>query len=246
MVSCKELTAYLDAYLQTSEMDDYGPMGLQVEGRPQVERIVTGVSAHMALFEAAVKQNADAIIVHHGLLWNRDSRVVSGLFRKRLSYLLQNDITLLAYHLCLDKHDELGNNVLAARALSLDQLQPLGEFGICGICTPLSVEELQQKVQSSFETDPLIFPLGPAMIERVGFCSGGGARELQAAIDAGCEAFITGEAAESTLHLATEAQIHFIAAGHHATEKLGVRALAEHLAEKFVVKATFIDIPNPV
>jgi len=246
MVSCKELTAYLDAYLKAGEIEDYGPMGLQVEGRPQVERIVTGVSANMSLFEAAVKENADAIIVHHGLLWNRDSRVVSGLFRRRLGYLLQHDLNLLAYHLCLDLHDELGNNVLAARALSLNKLQLLGEFGIYGICDSLSIEDLQQRVQSSFDTDPLVFPLGPSMIERVGYCSGGGARELQAAIDAGCEAFITGEAAEPTLHLATEAQIHFIAAGHHATEKLGVRALADHLAEKFAVKATFIDIPNPV
>jgi dinuclear metal center YbgI/SA1388 family protein len=241
-----KLIQYLNDYLKVNDVQDYGPQGLQVDGREEVSRIVTGVSASAQLFEEAANIGSDMVIVHHGVLWDRDSRVIKGALKKRLKILLANDISLLAYHLALDKHPELGNNALAAKGLKFENVQPLGDLAIQGKIAPIAFSDLLGKVQSLFQFDPLVFPYGPEKIQRVGYCSGGGDREISLAIDAGLDAYITGEAAESTMHLAKEGSIHFFAAGHYATERLGIRALGEHITKKFSLEVQFIDIPNPI
>lgn len=246
MITRDELIGYLDDYLKVGQVPDYGPMGLQVEGRREIRRIVTGVSASVALFEAAIEKEADLILVHHGILWDRDSRVVRGPYKQRLSLLLQNEISLLAYHLALDKHEEIGNNILAARALDMHNISPLGEIGLKGNVETLSLAELKDQLITLLERDPVVFDFGPAEIRHIGYCSGGAARDLAHAIEAGLDAYITGETSEASFHLAREGGIHFIAAGHHVTERLGIRALGELVAAKFDVQVEFVDIPNPV
>ncbi len=246
MIKRDELIGYLDDYLKVHQVPDYGPMGLQVEGRESVRHIVTGVSASVALFEAAIEKEADVIMVHHGMLWDRDSRVVRGPYKQRLALLLQNSITLLAYHLALDKHDEIGNNILAARALGLYNISPLGEIGLKGCVEPMSAAHLHALVTEVFAKEPVFFDYGPEEIRHIGLCSGGAARDLSLAIDARLDAYITGEPSEASYYLAREGGIHFGAAGHHATERLGIRALGEHVAAKFGLEVEFVDISNPV
>jgi len=246
MVLREELVSYLDDYLGVRLIPDYGPMGLQVEGRRPIGRIVTGVSACLELFEAAVQKEADLVIVHHGLLWDRDSRVVQGPLRRRLRFLLEHDLNLLAYHLCLDVHEEVGNNILAVKALGLHNIAPLGRIGLMGTAEEMEYTELVELVRYTFDREPFAFSFGPARIHRIGYCSGGAPDDLALAIAEGLDAYITGEVQEKTMHMAKEAGIHFIAAGHYATERLGIRALGEHLAHKMAVEVEFVDIPNPV
>lgn len=246
MVLRDELADFLNKYLRVQDVADFGPMGLQVEGRQEVKKIITGVSANMLLFEKAVERKADLVLVHHGLLWDRDSRIIKGVYKKRLKYLLQHDLSLLAYHLVLDKHEEVGNNILAAQALKLQNCKPLGEIGIWGECHHADIGELKKNIQTIFRCELLVFPFGPDRIRYIGFCSGGAARELLVAVDLGLDVFITGEPAEPTMQIAREAGIHFIAAGHHATERLGICALGERIAQNFPVAVEFVDISNPV
>ena len=217
-----------------------------MEGRDTVKKIVTGVSASAQLFEKAAETGADMILVHHGLLWDKESHVVKGGFKQRLGFLLKNEITLLAYHLPLDKHPELGNNALAADSLGMSDLQEFADVGWAGNIPVCSFDVLLKKVVDLYQADPLVFSYGPERIERVGICSGGAPRAINEAIDMGLDAFITGEAGEPTMHLAREGKIHFIAAGHYASERLGIKALGEFVAKKFEIEAEFIDIPNPV
>jgi dinuclear metal center YbgI/SA1388 family protein len=237
---------YLNQYLAIDSIKDYSPVGLQVEGREQVNRIVTGVSASAELFQRAADLKADMVIVHHGMLWDRDPRVVRGSLKKRLQILLQNEITLLGYHLVLDKHAEIGNNAMAAKAFAMSDISPLGEVGVQGTVGPWTLAEVVQKAEQLFGQPPVVFGYGPATIQRMGFCSGGGEFVLPEAVAAGLDLYITGEAKESTMHSAKETAIHFLAAGHYATERLGIRALGEHVAEKFGIEVCFIDIPNPI
>ena len=246
MILRDDLITYLADYLKTGEITDYCPVGLQVEGRPQVRRIVTGVSASLDLFEKAFQKDADLILVHHGIIWERDSRVVQGPFRHRLRMLLEHDVTLLAYHLCLDVHEEVGNNVLAVKALGLHNVSPLGKVGLKGSSEEMSFDELQQLIRFVFDREPFVFNFGPEKIRHIGYCSGGAPDDLIYAVEEGLDAYITGEVREKTMHIAKEAGIHFFAAGHHATERLGIRALGEHLMRKMDVAVEFVDVPNPV
>lgn len=246
MANRDEIVNYLNDYLKIEETKDYGPQGLQVQGKDKVEKIVTGVSASVELFEKAKAAGADMIMVHHGLLWDRDSHVVKGGFKKRLLALLSADISLLTYHLPLDVHPELGNNALAAKGLGLDNVQQLGEFGVKGTISVKPFTDFLIQVESFFQFKPLVFECGPEKVQHIGICSGGAERDITVAIDQGLHVYITGEAGEATMHLAKEGNIHFVAAGHYATERLGIRALGEHIAEKFNIKVEFIDIPNPV
>ncbi len=236
---------YFDTFLETESFKDYGPQGLQVEGRPDVNKAVTAVSASLELFERAQKARAEMIIVHHGLLWDAESRVIKGSLKARIKYLLENGMTLLAYHLPLDKHPQIGNNTLAAGALGMTDLDNLN-LGVYGRVQDMSFENLLQNVRRVFASDPVFFDFGPQTVRRIGFCSGGGSGELPAAIEAGCDAFISGELKEPAMHMAKEAGIHAIAAGHYATEKMGIIALGERLETQFKVKVSFIDIPNPL
>ena len=241
-----DIITYLNDYLSIHDFRDYGPQGVQVEGKENVNKIVTGVSASVQLFEEAAKVGADMVIVHHGILWDKESHVLKGGFKKRVKSLLENDITLLAYHLPLDKHPELGNNAQAAKKLELVNVEEFGEVGVKGKITPTTIKSLEDKVHQVFQTKPLVFAFGPQEIQHIGLCSGAAEREISLAIDEGLDAYITGEVSEPTMHLAKEGHIHFIAAGHYATERLGIRALGEHLGEKFNVDVEFIDIVNPV
>ncbi|MBN1543489.1 Nif3-like dinuclear metal center hexameric protein [candidate division KSB1 bacterium] len=240
------LIDHLNQLLAVDTFSDYGPQGLQVEGRSEVRSIVTGVSAGAELFEKAVERKADMIIVHHGLLWDRDPRVIKGPFKKRIKILLENDLSLLSYHLPLDKHAEFGNNAVAAKKLALRELKDFGDVGIQGVCPELSPAELVQQVAKLYKCDPLVFEYGPSSVKKIGLCSGGAARDLLLAIDLGLDAYITGEAAEPSLYLAKEGNIHFIAAGHYATERIGIQQLGDYLRSRFELQVEFIDLPNPI
>jgi len=239
--------AYLNELLDPGAYEDYGPQGLQVEGKPHVNKIVTGVSASLELFRQAAARGADMVIVHHGLFWDRDSRAVRGAMKKRLATLLENDISLVAYHLALDAHHGVGNNAVAARALGLMALERFATVGYWGkLPEPLDCRVVFNKVKILYDTNPLIFDYGPSNVEAIGFVSGGGAHHLQEGIALGLHVFVTGEPAESSMHLAKESGIHFVAAGHYATERLGIKALGEHIAQEFGIEVEFIDVPNPV
>ncbi|MGI8607389.1 MAG: Nif3-like dinuclear metal center hexameric protein [Gaiellaceae bacterium] len=231
----------LDAY------PDYGPMGLQVVGAPDVMKIACGVSASRELFERAAELGAELVLVHHGLFWDRDSPVIGAELKGRLRALFDADLTLAAYHLALDAHPELGNNVLLARELGVDPVDRFAEIGFAGpLERPQPMDEFATLVRERLDRPPLVFSYGPETIERVAICSGGAARHLADAVAGGYDCFLTGEAAEPTKHAAREAGIHFVAAGHYATETLGVQALAERIAQEFSLEWEFVDLPNPV
>ena len=251
-IALPDLVDYLDRLLEAGRGRDVCPNGLQVEGRSPVRRLVTGVSACRALFEAARRLRADAVLVHHGLFWRGDPQTLTGVQYGRVAELVRGELGLLAYHLPLDRHPELGNNALACRALGLVDLEPFGtlggeEWGFRGrFAEPRTVAAVAELCRGVFGQEPLVFAHGPEGVTAAGVVSGGAERALPQAIDAGLDLFLTGEASEWVMNLAREAGIHFVAAGHYATERLGVRALGEHLAEHFGIAVEFVDIPNPV
>ena len=243
-----ELESYLAQLLDVASFRDYCPNGLQVEGRPVVQKILAGVSASQALLDAAVDWGADAVLVHHGYFWKGEDARVTGLKRKRLGTLIQHDISLFAYHLPLDAHGELGNNAQLARELGWTAdgrfaEQDIGFIGSCG--EPLPAAELARRVGLALGREPLLVGDGTRSVRRVAWCSGGAQGYFEEAIAAGAELFLSGEISEQTTHLARESGVPFIAAGHHATERYGVRALALHLADRLGVDCRFVDIDNP-
>jgi dinuclear metal center YbgI/SA1388 family protein len=242
-----EILAYADELLDVAAFSDYGPMGLQVVGAAEVTKIACGVSSSRELFEHAAAIGAQLVIVHHGLLWNNETRVVDRRMKGRLAALFADDLTLAAYHLALDAHPEIGNNSLLAGELGVTVDGAFAEIGVGGrLAQPATVDELAARVRERLERDPLVFPYGPSSVERVAIVSGGGASLVVDAATAGYDLFLTGEPAEPTMMTARELGIHFIAAGHYATERLGVQALAARLAERFGIDWQFIDLTNPV
>jgi dinuclear metal center YbgI/SA1388 family protein len=242
-----QIIAHAAELLDLDSFSDYGPMGMQVVGADEVTRIVCGVSASRELFERAAAAGAQLVVVHHGLLWNNEPRVIDERMKGRLQLLFAAGITLAAYHLALDAHPELGNNVLLARALGIDVEGPFAELGVGGrLAEPAGIGELAERIRSTLDRDPLVFPHGPDRIERVAVLTGGAARYVARAATEGYEAFLTGEADEPTMATAQELGIHFVAGGHYATETLGVQALSERLAKRFGLEWEFIAIPNPV
>lgn len=249
-VALTTLVEETDRYLNAVKIADYCPNGLQVEGRPQVQRIVSGVTASQALLDAAVEARADVVLVHHGYFWkNEDPRVV-GIKQRRLKTLLSNDISLLAYHLPLDVHPEVGNSIQLARVLGLTvegALEPDNprSVGLVGsLEPPLSPSDFMQRVRSSLGREPLMIE-GPDLIKRIAWCTGGAQGYIEQAVAAGVDAYLTGEVSEPTVHIARENGLSFFAAGHHATERYGVQALGEYLAKRFAIEHLFIDCPNP-
>ena len=240
-----------DRYLGSAKIADYCPNGLQVEGRPQVMRIVSGVTASQALLDAAVEAKADLVLVHHGYFWKGENPCVVGMKQRRLKTLLRHDISLLAYHLPLDMHAEVGNNVQLARQLELTVEGPLDPadsrvVGLIGsLPEPMHPRDFARRVQEVLGREPLLIE-GSEKIRRVGWCTGGGQGYIDRAIAAGVDLYISGEASEQTFHSARENDISFIAAGHHATERYGVQALGDYLARRFALEHVFIDCPNPV
>ena len=250
-VALNTLVEEADRYLASAKIQDYCPNGLQVEGRPQVMRIVSGVTASQALLDAAVEARADLVLVHHGYLWKGENPCIVGMKQRRLKTLLKHDISLLAYHLPLDVHPEVGNNVQLARQLEITVEGPLDPnnskvVGLVGsLAEPLWPRDFARRVQEVMGREPLLIE-GSEKISRVGWCTGGGQGYIDQAIAAGVDLFISGEASEQTFHSARENGISFIAAGHHATERYGVQALGDYLARRFALEHVFVDCPNPI
>lgn len=249
MVGLNELLQYTNTLLESGTFQDYCPNGLQVEGRGQVSKLVTGVTASQALIDAAVENGADALLVHHGYFWKGEDPCITGLKGRRIGTLLQNDISLLAYHLPLDAHPQLGNNAGLASALgfTVEGRFTLGDIGMYGsIEAELDGAALAQRITGALGREPQYIPGGKHAIRRIGWCSGSAQGYIEAAADLGLDAYISGEISEQTVHLARERGIHYFAAGHHATEGFGVQALGMQLAKQFDLEHLFIDIPNPV
>lgn len=249
--SLTELLAAADALLTPERFQDYCPNGLQVEGRPRVRRLVSGVTASLALLEAARDAGADAILVHHGYFWKGEAPTVTGMKRRRLQLLLQQDISLIAYHLPLDAHPELGNNAQLARQLDIEitgGLQPVANpIGNVGrLREPMAAAIFAQLIEQRLGRAPQLIAGGDHPVRTVAWCTGAAQGYIDQAAELGADAFLSGEISEPTVHSARELGIHFIAAGHHATERYGVCALGEHLAAELAIEHVFIDIDNPV
>jgi dinuclear metal center YbgI/SA1388 family protein len=252
MITLKALVDYTNDLLVADSFSDYAPNGLQVEGRAEVNLIVSGVTASLDLVEAAIAAGADALLVHHGYFWKGENACITGMKRRRLQRLLTTDTSLVAYHLPLDAHPELGNNIQLGRVLGFETTGSLGgDDGMALGCSgtlpePLDGEALATRLQERLGRAPLHIQGRRNTIHSVGWCTGAAQSYIDAAVAQGLDAFISGEISEQTVHVARECGIHYFSAGHHATERYGVRALGEHLADHFGIRHRFIDIANPV
>lgn len=245
----RELTQYLEQLLEPQRFRDYCPNGLQVEGNTQVNKIITGVSANQALIDAAIDRGADALIVHHGWFWANEDRSITGVRKRRIQSLLENNINLFAYHLPLDAHVGLGNNACLAKYLGWNTQgnfgeQDLGWFGYLSDFTSLST--LTQNIADLLHRQPLVIGNPLQEVHRVAWCSGGSQNLFEQALSLDVDVFISGEISEQHVHLAREAGVAYIAAGHHATERLGIQALSIHLGGYFELACEFVEIDNPV
>ncbi len=252
MASLQQIIDYCDTLLGVGEYQDYAPNGLQVEGRGEVRRIVSGVTACQALIDVAIEQQADLLLVHHGYFWKGESPTITGMKQRRIKALLDHDISLLAYHLPLDGHAELGNNAQLGQLFGIPVEGRFGHGPDGGIAMhgsldmKVSAHSLAEVVGQKLGREPLLIEGGDHPIRRVGWCSGGAQGYIEQAAALGLDAYISGEISEPTVHLAREQGIHYIAAGHHATERYGARALGSHLADHFALENQFVDIANPV
>ncbi len=241
----------IEQFLNVNAISDYCPNGLQVEGKAQIKRIVSGVTASQALIDAAIELQADAILVHHGYFWKGEDQRVIGMKQRRIKALLTHDINLLAYHLPLDVHPEVGNNVQLAQRLGLTvtgSLEPGNprSVGLIGtLDTPLSAKDFAARIESVLSRAPLVFDQHKP-IQSVAWCTGGAQGYIEQAIAAGVDAYLTGEVSERTFHEAQENGISFFAAGHHATERYGVQALGEWLVKRFGIEHHYVECDNPV
>jgi dinuclear metal center YbgI/SA1388 family protein len=256
-VHLREVVGFLDATLEIGKFKDYAPNGLQVEGAPEVERVVTGVSASAELISRAVELGADLIVVHHGLIWGGGLTSIAGPMARRLKLLLGNDVSLAAYHLPLDKHARLGNNVGLCDALGLAaNREAFGDvrgtlLGLAGAWPqPLRRDEALGRIAGGVcggAAPRFVFPYGPDVVRKVGVCSGAASDLLEAASTAGCDLYVTGELAERAADMAKELQITLVAAGHYATEVFGAQRVADELRMRFPgLDAQFVDVPSPL
>jgi dinuclear metal center YbgI/SA1388 family protein len=244
-----DLARHLDGLLNASRIDDYCPNGLQVEGRPEVGFVVSGVTASVALIEAAAAAGADALLVHHGYFWRGEDPRLVGARKRRIELLLAAGMSLFAYHLPLDLHPVLGNNAQLAARLGLVQEGRTGEQELVAhgaLGAPSTLGELATRIEDRLGRAPLVIGELAREVRRVAWCTGGAQGFFETAIGLGVDAYITGEIAEQHVHLARESGVAFVAAGHHATERYGVQAVGEHLAATFALRHVFIDVPNPV
>ncbi len=249
MATIKNVANYLHELLDVDAFKDYAPNGLQVQGKEKLKKIVMGVSATQALIEAAIEKDADAILVHHGWFWDKEDPRIIGMKHKRLQILMENNINLLAYHLPLDAHPVLGNNAQLAKILDIHvedimDSQGVGNFG--RLDEYMSLEELGENIEKKLGRKPMLIKAGDHAIRKVAWCTGGAQGYIDEAVKAGVDVYISGEISEHTVHTARENGVHYIAAGHHATERYGVKALGEHVAAKFGLLCEFVDIDNPV
>lgn len=248
-LDCHALARHLDALLDAASFDDYAPNGLQVEGTRPIEHVAVGVSANGALIERAIESGADAILVHHGFFWRSDPRTITGLRYRRIAPLIRHGMSLFGYHLPLDAHVSLGNNVGVLEAVGASRTEAFGRppIGWLGeLPEPADRGVIVARLAEATGQTPLALLHGPASVKRIGVVTGGGAGFFEAALESGADLFVTGEPSEQSQGLAAELGANFVAAGHHATERFGPRRLGEHLHETFGVRVTFIDVPNPV
>ena len=243
------LNNYLNTLLQPERFSDYCPNGLQVEGKPEINKIVTGVTASMALLQAALQANADAVLVHHGYFWRGEPLPIIGIKKRRIQFLLQHDINLFAYHLPLDMHPELGNNVMLAKQLGLQVTSWAGEKNMLALVELNQAQTLQtfaSMVENMLQRKPQVIGDLQKPIKRIAICTGAAQGYIEQAVAAGADCYISGEISEQTVHVARESGMSYISAGHHATERYGIQALGQHLAQKFGLQHEFIDSDNPV
>jgi dinuclear metal center YbgI/SA1388 family protein len=246
------LEKHLHTVLNVAQFSDYCPNGIQVHGKERIKRVMTGVSGSLELIEAAIQWKADLLLVHHGIMWDKDPRVVTGSYKNRLKRLLESDMNLMAFHLPLDAHPKWGNNAQILKKLELTQGATFGKYGKQGLSfvgetkKAVSMGQFSKRVKNCFGGSPLILDFGPKKIKQVAICSGGAPELIREAKGCGADLFITGEASEFVFHFAKEENINFIAAGHHRTETFGVQALGQHLVEKFGLTHQFHNIPNPI
>lgn len=252
MANLKDIVQFSNEYLDSMRFADYCPNGLQVEGKGEVKKIVSGVSCSLEFFSKAQDANADLLLVHHGLIWGSHPQTLTGNFGKRISYLMKNDLSLLAYHLPLDAHPIVGNNHRVADRLNLVNREEFALYkgkniGVIGYLEEsVDSDDFLDNVSKIFMTNPLYYDFGSDEIKKVAVVTGGAAGQIMDASESDCDVFITGEVSESTLHLAQEEEINFIAAGHYNTEKFGVQALGDLLAKEMNIEHEFIDVPNAV
>ncbi|WP_412501622.1 Nif3-like dinuclear metal center hexameric protein [Shewanella chilikensis] len=247
----EELRQYLHEFLQLDKFRDYAPNGLQVEGKAEIRKIVTGVTACQALIDRAVEAGADALLVHHGFFWKNEPEVLTGMKQRRIKTLLLNDINLFGYHLPLDAHPMLGNNSELGRVLGVIEPEAVetvaqGLLWQGGLDSPMTAKDLSALLEQCLGQVPLHLDGGDRSIQKLAWCTGGAQDYIDTAAALGVDAFISGEVSERTFHSAVEQGIHYFSAGHHATERFGIKALGEHLAHEFELEHEFIDIPNPV
>lgn len=244
-----ELRDYNASLLQTGLFKDYCPNGLQVEGRAEVQRIATAVTASQAVLDEAIAWGADAILVHHGYFWRNEDATIVGIKKRRIAQLLRNDLSLLAYHLPLDAHAELGNNAQLGKLLGLKEQGRFGEQNMVWLGTldqPQSLEQFGLKIENSLQRKPQLIGDSKRIIRTVAWCSGGAQGYFEQVVAQGVDAYLTGEISEQNFHLANETGVAFISAGHHATERFGIQALGTHLANQFNLEHRFFDQANPV
>ena len=244
-----ELRDYIESKLEVSRFRDYCPNGVQVEGRSEVRRIATGVTASQAVLDAATAWGADAVLVHHGYFWRNEDASITGIKKRRIAHLLQHDVSLLAYHLPLDAHPELGNNAQLAKRLGFVEQGRFAEQDIAchgRLVQPQTLAQLTQHIGESLQRAPQVIGDLNFKVARLAWCSGGAQGYFEQAIALGVDAFVTGEISEQNVHVAQETGVAFIAAGHHATERYGIQALGQHLAGQFGFEHRFFDQHNPV
>ena len=241
------LERQLNQWLEPTRFKDYGPNGLQVEGRAEVNRLVCGVTASLALIDAAIEAQADAILVHHGLFWRGQDGRVTGWMKQRLARLIQHDINLFAYHLPLDAHPELGNNAQLGKRLGWTADGRFGDqdLGFTAAVEPTTLDAVGAQLRTLTGREVTTVPGDGRPLRRVAWCTGGAQGYFESAIAAGADVFITGEISEPQAHYARETGVAFIAAGHHATERYGVQGVGERVAAELGLDVRFIDVPNP-
>ena len=251
-IELQHLVAWCDQTLKSPVFKDYAQNGLQIDGKTEVRKILAAVTASQDAIDAAIRENADLLLVHHGYFWKGEAYPITGMRGKRIKSLIQHDISLLAYHLPLDSHPSLGNNAAIADLLELERIEaldpserhPIGNIGYLN--QPMPVEEFKKFVSEKLKFDVTHLPADKNMIEKVGFCTGGAQDFIVKAAEQGCDAYISGEVSERTFYEAKELDVHYFACGHHATERYGVQRLGQAISEQFDIEYVYFELNNPI
>ncbi|ABL02661.1 protein of unknown function DUF34 [Candidatus Ruthia magnifica str. Cm (Calyptogena magnifica)] len=246
MIGNKTLSEYCHDYLNVDAFNDYCSNGLQIEGKSNIDKIISGVSANQNLIDRAIDEGVDALFVHHGFFWKNENSAITGIKKKRIKALLDNDINLFSYHLPLDAHTEVGNNAQLAQRFDIKNPMPIGDTLVWQGEIDITLGSFSNIIKQVLSRTPLVFGMDDKILKRIAWCSGGAQTYIDHAININADCFLTGEVSEQTPAIAKENNIAFISAGHHATERYGVQALCQHLSKNFGLKHKFVDIDNIV